>query len=377
MKIYRYVVDVIIKPLMVFLVLLWLLCGGRHLRGILQAEQGSVRIKDVAQIQEVRSNQLMGFGLVVGLGGTGDSSRNLFTNTALQNVLGRMGLNTESESIKAKNVAAVMVTAELPPFVRPGQRISAVVSSVGDARSLSGGTLLQAPLYGANGEVYAAAQGPIVVGGIEAAATGMSLIKNQTTVGRLTDAVIVEKEVSVTMKDEGHLTLVLKQPDYTTAARLAERVNKLAEFSGAKAVDPATVLIPLPAYPDGGMVGFISRLERLDFLPDQIAKVVVNSRTGTIVIGEWVHLSPVAIAHGNISIKIEGSAPGQTAVGNPEQLSVRITESDAKLVELQSANTLASLVRALNQVGTTPRDLISILQALHAAGALSAEIEVI
>ena len=216
----------------------------------------------------------------------------------------------------------------------------------------------------------------MVVGGLEGAVAGLALLKNQTTVGRVVDSVLVEKEVSVTMKDQNFVTLVLKQPDFTTAARLAERVNRLPEFSGAKAVDAATVLVPLAEYPSGGVVGFVSRLERLEFVPDQVAKVLVNGRTGTIVIGDNVVLTPVAIAHGNISIKIEGPEPGQDGLGGQEP-SIKISESESQLLELPAANTLAGLVKALNMVGTTPRDLISILQALRAAGALSAELEVI
>jgi flagellar P-ring protein precursor FlgI len=337
----------------------------------------TVRLKDKAHILEVRPNQLMGFGLVVGLSGSGDSTRTFFTSKALQNLLGRMGLDLESESMKAKNVAAVMITAELPACVRAGQRLSAVVSSIGDARSLNGGTLLQSPLYGADGNVYAAAQGSLVVGGLDAAVGGMSIIKNQTTVGRLPEGVIVEAEVPVTLKNKSHLTLVLKQPDFTTAARLAKRIALQPEFVGAKAVDAATVLVPLPEFPEEGMVGFVSRLEHIEFVPDQIAKVVVNSRTGTIVIGENVRLSSVAIAHGNVSIRVEGTSPDEYQEGAVNPGNIKITENETKLVELEPAASLSSLVQALNKVGTTPRDLISILQALRASGALSAEIEVI
>ncbi len=337
----------------------------------------AVRIKDVASILEVRSNQVMGFGLVVGLSGTGDSGHTYFTNKALANLLNRMGLGIESDSLKAKNVAAVMITAELPPFVRAGQRLSAVVSSVGDARSLNGGTLLQSPLYGADGKVYAAAQGSLVVGGIEGSVGGMTLLKNQTTVGRLPDGVLVEAEVPVTLADRSRLNLVLRNPDFTAASRLAERLNKEPEFTGARALDAGTVLVPVPEYPEGGLVSFVARLEHLYFVPDQVAKVVVNSRTGTIVVGEHVRLASAAIAHGNVSIRIEGVPAEAYHGGALEQGSVKIVENDAQLVEIEPAASLADLVRALNKLGTTPRDLISILQALRAAGALAAEIEVI
>lgn len=328
-----------------------------------------VRVKDIAHILEARDNQLMGFGLVIGLNATGDSMRTGFTKQALTNLLRKMGIPPESESFNSRNCAAVMVTCDLPPFVKSGQRISVTVSSLGDARSLKGGTLIQTPLTAADGSVYAVAQGAVTVGGISAEVYDTKYIKNQNTVGRIPQGALVEKEVSVTVKDADYLTLVLNNPDFTTAARLAKTIRN-KRLAQARAVDATTVKISLAKVNLNNIVDFISKIEYLTVIPDTVAKVVINGRTGTIVIGERVKISPVAVSQGNITVKISAS-------GGESGSQIKVTENKAKLVTIAPKPTLSNLVKALNKIGTTPRDLISILQAIKAAGALSAEIEVI
>ena len=328
-----------------------------------------VRVKDIAHILEARENQLMGFGLVVGLNATGDTMRTGFTKQALTNLLRKMGIPPESETFNSRNCAAVMVTADLPPFVKSGQRINITVSSLGDATSLKGGTLIQTPLSGADGSVYAVGQGAVTVGGISAEVYDTKYIKNQNTVGRIPAGALVEKEVPVTVKDAEYLTLVLNNPDFTTAARLAKAIRN-KNLANARAVDATTVKVSLAKVNLNNIVDFISKIEYLTVIPDNVAKVVINGRTGTIVIGERVKISPVAVSQGSITVKI-------TSAGTLEGSQIKITESKAKLVTIAPKPTLSNLVKALNKIGTTPRDLISILQAIKAAGALSAEIEVI
>ena len=329
-----------------------------------------VRVKDIAHILEARDNQIMGFGLVIGLSGTGDSMRTGFTKQALTNLLRKMGIPPEKESFNSKNTAAVMVTADLPPFSKSGQRISIVVSSLGDARSLKGGTLLQTPLSGADGNVYAVGQGAVVVGGISAEIYDSKFQKNITTVGRIPKGAIVEKEVPVTVKDANYLTIVLNNPDFTTATRLAKIIRKKG-IAQARAIDATTVKVSLANIDLNYVVDFVSKIERLTLTPDHVAKVVVNGRTGTIVIGDRVKISPVAVSHGNVSVRILSSG------GKTKGTQIKIYENKAKLVTLAPRSTLNSLVKALNRIGTTPRDLISILQAIKSAGALSAELEII
>lgn len=344
-----------------------------------------VRVKDVARVYEARPNQLMGFGLVVGLRNTGDSAQSVFTQRALTNLLAKLGIAQNAEMFKSRNVAAVMVTAELPPFMKPGQKIDIVVSSMGDASSLKGGTLLQTPLQGADGKIYAVCQGQVVVAVEQQNAQGMDVTnRSQPTVGRVMDGAMVEKEVPAQFDKTGFLTLVLGRADFTTAARLSYALES-AGIVGSQALDAATVQIPIPEEEKERIVDFVSRVEDVQLIPDSVAKVVVNQRTGTIVIGENVRLSPVAISHGDIEVKVTETK--ESAVAAEDELALfeeAVTENvkkegekEVKLVKLQAGTSLSSLVKALNSVGTSPRDLVAILQALKSSGALAAELEVI
>lgn len=334
------------------------------------AESAAVRIKDIGRFSEVRANQLMGFGLVVGLKNSGDSSRSEFTKIALSNLLNNMQITDQKETMfKSRNVASVMVTAELPPFSRTGQRIDVSVSSVGDAKSLKGGTLLQSPLKGADGKVYAVAQGPLVVGGAHQELNSTSYAKNQTTVGRISNGAIVESEVAVVLSGLDVLHFVLHKTDFTTAARVAY-VIKDSGMSDAIAIDASTVRVNIDDSDKRDVVDFIARLEELTVNPDSRAKVVVSERTGTVVIGENVVLAPVAVSQGNISVKIENDEL-------TKETQITYIESNSQLKKVAPGVDLASLVDALNAVGTTPRELISILQAIKEAGALSADLEII
>jgi len=330
----------------------------------------NVRIKDIGKILEARDNQIMGFGLVVGLKNTGDSSRTEFTKIALGNLLNNMDITSLSDSsFKSKNVAAVMITAVQPSFLKPGQRIDVAVSSLGDARSLKGGTLLLSPLKAADGNVYAVAQGALVVGGIDESSAETVYARNQTTVGRINGGAIIEKEVHVDLTSKKYLTIVLNSPDFTNASRVSYAINS-SGMARSKAKDASTIVVELTDDYKQNIVDFISRIEKLSINPDAIAKIVISERTGTIVIGENVKLTAVAVTHGQISVKID----------NDEllhQTNIKVYEKPSKLVQVSSGANLASLVKALNAIGTTPQDLISILQAIKKAGALTAEIEII
>ncbi|MFC1517674.1 flagellar basal body P-ring protein FlgI [Candidatus Margulisiibacteriota bacterium] len=345
----------------------------------------AVRVKDISKVFEARSNQLMGFGLVVGLRNTGDSAQATYTQRALANLLTKLGIAQSTELFKSRNVAAVMVTADLPPFTKPGQRIDVVVSSMGDANSLKGGTLLQTPLQGADGKVYAVCQGSVVVASERNAVAGELIPRGQPTVGRVVRGALVERNVPAEFDTGEYLTLVLERADFTTAARLAYALERVG-IVGAKAVDASTVQVPVPEEERENMVDFIARVEDVSLIPDAVAKVVVNQRTGTIVIGENVRLSPVAVSHGDIEVKV-----GETSGEEDRQSDLlslfeeeSVTESakpeakqEIKLVKLQAGTSLSALVKALNAVGTSPKDLVAILQALKSSGALAAELEVI
>ena len=344
-----------------------------------------VRIKDIGKILEVRDNQLLGFGLVVGLRNTGDSKRSIFTNKALTNLLTRMGLSPDSNDLfQSRNVAGVMVTAKLPAYAKKGQAIGVTVSSIGDAISLSGGTLLVSELKGADMATYVVAQGSVIVGGVASKTNKVTLLRDSTTVGRIPDGGIVEKEVSVTLSDQHHITLVLNDANFITASRVADAINR-AGFFGAMAMDASTIKVPLANLEDGSMVDLMARLESVSVRPDTLAKVVINARTGTIVIGEKVRLMPVALSHGGISIRIGqtrskqhiGRVAKRPAIQKKTKTKINVAQSKGRVVELRPQATLSSLVRSLNRIGATPKDLISIIQALQASGALVAEVEVI
>jgi flagellar P-ring protein precursor FlgI len=344
----------------------------------------AARVKDISNIAGVRDNQLIGYGLVVGLNGTGDGGNTAFTTQSISSMLRALGITVNPKDIKARNVAAVMVTASLPPFARAGGRVDIVVSSMGDAKSLHGGTLLLTPLRAPDGEIYAVAQGPLTVGGFAAGgATGSAVQKNHPTVGHIAAGALVEREVPGQFAGREQVTLTLHNPDFTTSSRLVQTINDQVGETVARALDSGTVQIQVPALFRTHIVEFVSALENMEVIPDTVAKVVLDERTGTVVIGENVRISTVAIAHGSLSIEIKESlqvsqppplSQGRTVV-TPES-DVRVQEEKANVLLLSQAVTIRDLVRGLNSIGVTPRDLIAIFQAIKAAGALQAQLEI-
>jgi flagellar P-ring protein precursor FlgI len=350
---------------------------------LLPVAAGAIRVKDIAAVKGVRPNQLIGYGLVVGLNGSGDKQGTEFTIQSLASVLARMGIGVDPDEIKVKNVAAVMVTAALPPFARTGSRIDVTISSLGDATSLEGGTLVMTPLFGADGEVYAIAQGPLSVGGFAAAGGGGSKIdKNHSTVGRIPLGATVERELGFALEERREFDVALREADFTTARRTAAAINRHFERSLASAPDPGTVHLEMPeAYADD-VVGFLATVESVEVEPDRPARVVLNERTGTVVMGEAVTISTVAVSHGSLSITIsafnEVSQPLPFSEGETVEIlneEMEAVEEGGRLTLVEGPVTIAELVQGLNAIGVTPRDLISILQAIKAAGALSAELE--
>lgn len=341
------------------------------------------RIKDLAAFEGVRENQLIGYGLVAGIDGKGDQG--LATQQTIVNMLQRMGLIVNPNDLKTKNVAAVMVTSTLPPFPRPGTRIDVTVSAIGDAKTLQGGTLLLTPLKGPDGKVYALGQGAVSVGGFVGGEGGTKVVKNHATVGRVPRGGIVEKDLPFTLGKGDELRLFLNRQDFTNASRIAEKINGSLAAVRSQAVDSATVTLQVPAEYRGRLPEFISLVEAIDVPVDMPARVTVNERTGTVVIGENVRISPVAIAHGNLTIEIKTefhvSQPEPFAPENAETVvvpktEVTLSEPKASLIEV-SGVTLGEIVKGLNSLGVTPRDLIAILQALRSSGALRAELEII
>jgi flagellar P-ring protein precursor FlgI len=369
------------------------------------------RLKDIAFFKGVRSNQLVGYGLVVGLNGTGDSTSVDFTIRSIANMLERMGINIPRERIlvtRLKNVAAVMITATLPPFAGVGNRIDVHVSSIGDATNLAGGTLLMTPLLGPDRQVYALAQGSIVTGGFAVSgASGSSVTKNHPTVGLISKGALIEKEVPVTLDGKKELALTLFHADFTTAEKVKEVINHSMGGAYSRCVDSGTIKIAIPDSHQDRVAEWMASLERLEVTPDSVAKVILNEKTGTVVLGEKVRISTVAVAHGNLSIQIkerynvsqplpfapgsppgtppiqipprEGTgpivAPGGATVVTPES-SLAVKEEGKPMIILPSGADLGEVVKALNAIGATPRDLISILQSIKAAGALQADLEV-
>lgn len=348
----------------------------------------SVRIKDIVTFEGVRENQLVGYGLVVGLNNSGDTIRQVpYTKESLTGMLERLGVNIRDIDLTGRNVAAVMVTATLPPFARHGSRIDVSVSSLGDARDLRGGTLLVTPLLGADGEVYAVAQGPLAVGGFTA--TGLSetsVTKGVPTSGKISNGAIVEREVGFELVQLQSLHLSLRNPDFTTARRIADAINKM-EKNIAIAIDPSTVhiIIPETYRSKEKMMSFLTRIEQLTVVPDQVARIVVDDQDGVIVMNEQVRVSPVAVTHGSITIKIEEtpqisqpspfSELGRTV--RVERSDITIQEESGKFTILDGGVSLSELVNGLNALGATPRDLITILRSIKASGAIQAELEVI
>lgn len=352
-----------------------------------QADAKTSRIKDIVDIEGVRDNQLVGYGLVVGLTGTGDSLGNSpFTERSLVAMLERMGVNVRDQNMNTGNVAAVMVTATLPPFTNQGSRIDIHVSALGDATDLRGGNLLVTPLMAADGEVYAVAQGPVSVAGFTAGGDAAAVTQNIPTAGSIAEGAIVEREIDFNLAELQQIRLSLKNPDFTTARRIAQAVNGFTASSIANAQNSASVLLKRPSDYDGTIVDLITDIEQLPIQPDQPARVVISENTGVIVIGADVRISPVAIAQSNLTIKITETP--QVSQANPfaengETVVVPRTEvevnqgDDVKLSTLDTGVTLQDLVTGLNSLGMQPRDIITILQAIKAAGALQASIEVI
>jgi flagellar P-ring protein precursor FlgI len=333
------------------------------------------RIKDIARLQGVRNNQLNGMGLVIGLNGTGDSSK--ANAQIVADTLAKWGVKVNLSDLKVKNIAAVMMTATLPPFLHQGDTLDVQVASFGDAKSLQGGILLQSPLAGADGRVYAVAQGSVHLGGYAATEGKSSVQKNITTVGLVPSGAIVEQEVPMQYQMNNKLRWSLNTPDFTTATRLAQSINHNIADGVARPVDMGAVEVTIPPEQVANPIGFIAAIEALPVTPDGIAKVIVNERTGTVVIGENVRLAPVAVTHRNITVKITSqpkvSQPLPFSGGDTKVVTgtkVEVGEESGRLIALPEGTSIGTIIRALNQVGTTPQDIITILVAIKNAGAL-------
>lgn len=347
----------------------------------------SSRIKDIVDFEGVRENQLVGYGLVVGLNNTGDSLKTgHFTKQSLQAMLNRLGVKPTDAGLDSKNVAAVMVTAKLPAFSRQGSRMDVRVSALGDSKSLLGGTLLVTPLLGADGEVYAVAQGTLVVGGFAASGQAESVTKGVPTSGRIANGAIVEREIAFKLTHLSKVKLSLRNPDLTTARRVAQAINAFLGTDAARPSDPTTIHLLVPENYVGNVVNLLTDVEQLRVEPDQIARIVIDEATGTIVMGENVRISTVAIAQGSLTIRIteapQVSQPGPFAqVGTTttvQRTDIQIEEgAERQLAVLSQGVTLQELVNGLNALGIGPRDLITILQAIKASGAMQAEIGVL
>jgi flagellar P-ring protein precursor FlgI len=341
----------------------------------------AVRIKDVTQVEGIRDNSLIGYGLVVGLNGTGDGASTEFTVRTLVSFLRRSGVTLDPDTIKVKNVAAVVVTADLPPFGRPGSRIDVTVSSIGDADNLQGGTLLMTSLQAVDGQVYALAQGAISIGGFDAGAQGTSVSKNHTTAGKIPGGALIERAPPTRLEGLTTLNLILNNPDFTTAGRVAEVINRHLGAAAARAKDSSNISVEVPAMWRANPASFLAEIERLPVHPDQRARVVIDERTGTVVMGEDVRISTMAIAHGSLSIQVTTSkgvsqpgpfSQGQTAAVNTADVGVFEEAGDLRVVP--EGVSLGEVVHSLNAIGVTPRDLIAILQTIKASGALQAEL---
>ena len=345
------------------------------------------RVKDLVEVQGIRENMLVGYGLVVGLNGTGDSLKNApFTQHSIQTLLERLGTNTRGQVMQTKNVAAVMVTANLPPFAAPGSRIDVSVSAMGDAKNLQGGTLLVTTLFGADGQIYALAQGPVAVGGFSAQGDAASVTRGVPTAGRISNGAIVEKDTGFKLASLNNLKLSLHNPDLTTATRIAKAVNAYLGGGAAQATDPSNVELNVPANYPGGVMALLTDIEQVKVDPDQPAKVIIDENSGVIVMGSDVRISTVAIAQGNLTIRVQETpqvsqpAPfsntGTTQTVPRTQIQIDDGKGN-KMAVLSQGVSLQNVVDGLNALGVGPRDIISILQAIKAAGALQADIKVI
>ena len=363
-----------------------LLAGAAMLAVLPSLARAQVILRDLVTIEGVRSNQLVGYGLVVGLQATGDTLRNSqFTQQSLSAMLERMGVNVNGLQLQTRNTAAVVVTATLPAFARQGSPIDVQVSSLGDAKSLQGGTLIVTPLMGADGEVYAVAQGPVVVGGFQAAGAAQAIRQGVQTSGRISGGATVEREVPNTLDNLPTLQLALRNPDFTTARRIEQAINAELGTGMASATDLATVSVQVPAAYSHHVTDLLAQLERIPVKPEVPARIVIDEKSGTIVVGQDVKLDPVAVTHGNLTVRItetpQVSQPppfsnGQTVVVPNTRIDVN-DHNDKKLVVLQKAATLRDLVAGLNALGLGPHDLIQVLNALRASGALHAELDFI
>ena len=343
----------------------------------------AARIKDIARFEGVRGNQLVGYGLVVGLNGSGDGSQSAFTPQSLANMLRRLGIVVDPDKVRVKNVAAAMVTADVPPFSRAGRTLDVTVSSIGDAKSISGGTLLMTPLRGPDGVVYASAQGQVSVGGaFSASAGGATAQRNHPTAGRIPSGAYLEKDVVFSLASKDRMRLLINDPDFTTAARIEQALNRTLGEGTAKAEDSGGVLVRLPQDRPDGAVEFLAMVEDVAVEPDSPARLVFNEKTGTVVMGADLKISRVAISHGNLSVQVETevnvsqpepfSKTGQTVV--TEQPTIHAREEPARVLVLDRGASIGDLVNDLNKIGATARDMMAIFQAIRAAGALQAEI---
>ncbi len=344
------------------------------------------RIKDIVYFEGIRDNLLVGYGLVVGLNGSGDNLKNsAFTEKGLVDLLNRLGINTKGTQLKTKNVAAVTVTATLPPFSRQGSHIDITVSTLGDAKSLEGGILLATPLLGADGEVYAVAQGQVAIGGFEASAGSVSVSKGVPTTGFVASGAIIEREIDFALANMESLNLALRNPDISTARQISEAINELVGGESAEALDPGTVELKVPELYGDNVIGLLADVEQLMIEPDQPARIVIDESSGTIVMGENVRIDTVAVAQGNLIVNISErtlvSQPtpfsgdgAETVVATETNINVS-EEPGLKMAMLNQGASLSDLVTGLNSLGIGPRDLITILQTIKAAGALQAEVE--
>jgi flagellar P-ring protein precursor FlgI len=344
------------------------------------------RIKDLATVQGVRPNQLIGYGLVVGLDGSGDqTTQTPFTVQSVANMLTQMGVNIpQGTSMQLKNVAAVMVTANLPPFSQPGELIDVTVSSMGNAKSLRGGTLLMTPLKGADNQIYAMAQGNVLVGGAGASANGSKVQVNQLSVGRIPGGASVERQVATSLGQPGYIQLELASADFTTASRVVEAINQLRGASTASAIDGRVIRVKAPSG-SNERVAFMADIENITINPGEgSARVILNPRTGSVVMNQAVMLDPCAVAHGNLSVVVSTEpvisqpnalSSGQTVSTARSQVEIR--QEPGQVMMLKGGAALSDVVKALNTIGATPQDLLAILQALKAAGALHADLEII
>src|SRR5437764_4105869 len=348
------------------------------------AAHAASRIKDLASVEGVRQNQLIGYGLVVGLNGTGDTLNNIpFTKQSLQAMLERLGVNIRGQTLRTGNVAAVMVTANLPPFGTQGTRIDVTVSALGDSKSLQGGTLLVTPLLGADGNVYAVAQGSLAIGGFTAEGDAAKITRGVPTVGRISNGAIIEREIDFALNRLPNVRLALRNADFTTAKRIAAAVNDYLGARSAEPVDPSTVTLNVPEEFKGNVVAMLTEIEQLQIEPDLAAKIIIDERSGIIVMGRDVRVATVAVAQGNLTVTITESP--QVSQPNPlsrgrtvvtPRTSVGVSEDGRKFAVVKDGVSLQQLVDGLNGLGIGPRDLIGILQAIKAAGAIQADIEV-